>query len=177
MIDAAAETPAEWVMWLPTVNAGLNSLATVLLVLGYRLIRTRREEAHKRTMLTAFGVSVAFLVCYLIYHYEVGSVRFSGPQPVRIVYLMILATHVVLAAAVPFLAVTTIYLGLKDRRVAHRKVARWTFPIWLYVSITGVVIYVMLYHIYPSPGRDSIMPEPGVTSASSSEEVVPMPTP
>lgn len=164
MPDGAVATH-EWVTWLPTVNATLNALATVLLVLGYRLIRARREAAHKRTMLTAFGVSVAFLVCYLVYHFEVGSVRFSGPQPVRAIYLAILLTHVVLAATVPFLAVTTIYLGLKDRRAAHRRVARWTFPIWLYVSITGVVIYLMLYHIYPSPGRDSIIPEPSVTAA------------
>jgi uncharacterized membrane protein YozB (DUF420 family) len=171
MLESAAAMPAEWVAWLPTVNAGLNSLASVLLILGYRLIRARREEAHQRTMLTAFGVSVAFLVCYVIYHLAVGSVRFSGPQPVRVVYLVILATHVVLAAAVPFLAIGTIYLGLKDRRSAHRKLARWTFPIWLYVSITGVVIYVMLYHIYPSPGRDSIIPEPGVTTAPQAESV------
>jgi len=134
---------------LPAVNASLNASATVLLVLGYVLIKLRREEAHKRTMLTAFAVSIVFLVCYLVYHRYAGHVRFGGPSPVREFYYGLLLTHVVLAAAVPFLAVATIYLGLKDRRLAHRRLARWTFPIWLYVSVTGVVIYVMLYHLYP----------------------------
>lgn len=169
MPDLVTEAPPQWVLWLPTVNATLNSLATVLLILGYRLIRLRREEAHKRTMLTAFGVSIAFLACYVVYHLNVLSVRFAGPQPVKAVYLTILISHVILAATVPFLAVTTIYLGLKDRRMAHRKVARWTFPIWLYVSITGVVIYLFLYHIYPAPSPGSIIPEPGVTAAESTE--------
>jgi len=123
----------------------------VLLIWGYRLIkgRPRRETAHKRVMLTAFGVSIAFLVCYLVYHFNVGSVRFTGPSDVRTVYLIILASHVVLAATVPVLAGMTIYLGYRDRRRQHVRWAKWTFPIWLYVSITGVVIYVMLYHLYP----------------------------
>ena len=134
---------------LPAVSASLNALATVLLLVGYVLIKQRREEAHKRTMFAAFAVSIVFLVCYLIYHRYAGHVRFSGPSPVREFYWGLLLTHVVLAATVPFLAVATIYLGLKDQRLAHRRLARWTFPIWLYVSITGVVIYVMLYHLYP----------------------------
>jgi len=169
MPDLVAEAPPQWVLWLPTVNAALNSLATVLLILGYRLIRLRREEAHKRTMLTAFGVSIAFLACYVVYHLHVGSVRFAGPQPVKAIYLTILASHVILAATVPFLAAATIYLGLKAHRVAHRKVARWTFPIWLYVSITGVVIYLFLYHIYPAPSPGSIIPQPAVTAAEPME--------
>jgi uncharacterized membrane protein YozB (DUF420 family) len=136
---------------LPAVNAALNSLATVLLVIGYLLIKARRETAHRNVMLAAFGVSVAFLASYLVYHYHAGSVRFQGPSGVRMVYLAILLTHVVLAATVPFLAGATIYFGLRDRRRAHVRVARWCFPIWLYVSITGVVIYVMLYHLYPPP--------------------------
>lgn len=140
---------------LPAVNATLNGLAAVLLVAGWLLIKARRERAHKNAMLAAFGVSVAFLVCYLVYHYQVGSVKFVGPSGVRTVYLAILLTHVVLAATVPFLAGITIYLGLADRRLRHRQLARWTFPIWLYVSITGVVIYVMLYHLYPPPAEDS----------------------
>lgn len=142
---------------LPAVNAALNSLSTVLLVVGWLLIKARRERAHKIAMLSAFGVSCAFLACYLVYHYHVGSVRFTGPSPVRTVYLIILATHVVLAAAVPFLAGITIYLGLADRRRRHRQLARWTFPIWLYVSVTGVVIYVMLYHLYPPTRQKPIM--------------------
>lgn len=135
---------------LPTLNAALNATATVLLIVGYLLIRQRREQAHKWTMLAAFGTSIAFLISYLVYHFQVRSVPFQGPEPVRTVYFTILISHIILAAAVPVLAIATIYLGLRDRRVAHRRLARWTLPIWLYVSITGVVIYVMLYHLYPS---------------------------
>lgn len=137
---------------LPTINALLNALATVLLVAGYVLIRRRRETAHKAVMFSAFGVSVAFLGCYVTYHVLTEVVRkFPGLPPVSYLYYSILISHIVLAAAVPFLAVTTIYLGLRDRRRPHRRLARWTYPIWLYVSVTGVVIYVMLYHLYPSP--------------------------
>lgn len=142
---------------LPAVNASLNALATVLLVVGWLLIKARRERAHKVTMLTAFGVSCAFLACYLVYHYQVGSVRFGGTGAARTVYLSILASHVVLAASVPFLAGITIYLGLADRRSGHRRLARWTFPIWLYVSVTGVVIYVMLYQLYAPAGAEPII--------------------
>jgi uncharacterized membrane protein YozB (DUF420 family) len=108
-------------------------------------------------MLSAFAVSVAFLACYLVYHYHVGSVPFQGPSGVRRVYLAILLTHIVLAAVVPVLAIATIYLGLTDRRRRHRQLARWTLPIWLYVSVTGVVIYVMLYHLYPAPVEAAII--------------------
>ncbi len=145
------------VHYLPTVNAALNATATLLLVIGWLLIKTGRETAHKRVMLTAFGVSVVFLACYLIYHAQVGSVKFTGPSPVRQIYLTILLTHVVLAALVPFLAARTIYLGLRDRRAEHRRAARWTFPIWLYVSVTGVIVYVMLYLIYPAASPGAIM--------------------
>lgn len=139
---------------LPAADACLNAVAAMLLVIGYRLIKARREMAHKRVMLSAFGVSVAFLACYLTYHIGArltgrGELHFGGPPAVRVVYLVILASHVLLAFTVPFLAIATIYLGYADRRVAHRRLARWTFPIWLYVSITGVVIYVMLYQIFP----------------------------
>jgi len=142
---------------LPAVNASLNALAAVLLVVGWLQIKARREQAHKWCMLSAFVVSIVFLGCYLVYHYHVGSVKFTGPEPVRSLYLAILLTHVVLAALVPFLAGANIYLGLADRREKHRKLARWTFPIWLYVSITGVVIYVMLYHLYPAESQASII--------------------
>ncbi len=137
--------------YLPTVNAALNALATVLLVAGYVQIRRRHELAHRNLMLAAFGVSVLFLVCYVVYHALVGSKPFEHAGLIRPVYYTILLTHVVLAAAVPVLAGVTIYLGLRDRRAAHRRLARWTFPIWLYVSVTGVVIYAMLYHL-PPPG-------------------------
>lgn len=147
---------------LPTVNAGLNLLATVLLLGGYWAIRRRREALHKGLMLTALGASVAFLACYLVYHVQVGSVRFAGPPGVRVVYLAILASHVILAAAVPVLAVVTVYLGIADRRAAHRRWARWTYPIWLYVSVTGVVIYVMLYHVYPPAAEQTIIGPTGI---------------
>jgi uncharacterized membrane protein YozB (DUF420 family) len=142
---------------LPALNAALNALATVLLIIGWLLIKARRERTHKNVMLSAFAVSCAFLTCYLVYHYHVGSVRFAGPSGVRAVYLAILASHVVLAAVVPVLAAVTIFLGLTDRRAKHRRLARWTLPIWLYVSITGVVIYVMLYQLYPSPPKTPII--------------------
>ena len=142
---------------LPAVNATLNGLSGVLLVTGWVLIKRHHERAHMWTMLVAFGVSCVFLTCYLVYHYHVGSVPFVGPSAVRVAYLVMLASHVVLAAMVPFLAGITIYLGLSDRRKKHRQLARWTFPIWLYVSVTGVVIYVMLYHLYPPAGQEPII--------------------
>lgn len=134
---------------LPAVNASLNALATVLILAGYWFIRQRREQAHKVTMLAAFGVSVAFLVCYVIYHLHHLSKSFAGPSPVREVYYAILLSHVLLAMTVPVLTVGTIVYGLLDRRERHRAWARWTLPIWLYVSATGVIIYLLLYRLYP----------------------------
>lgn len=139
---------------LPHLNASLNGLAAILLVTGYLLIRQRRELAHRRVMLASFAVSVAFLASYLFYHAQVGSTRFPQypPAVIRTFYLIVLFSHIVLAAAVPVLAVITIGFGLLDRRIAHRRLARWTLPIWLYVSITGVVVYLMLYHFFPPDG-------------------------
>ena len=132
---------------LPALNATLNSCAVVLLLWGYVLIRKRRIRAHRRVMTGAFSVSVAFLVSYLIYHAQVGSVRFQRTGAIRTVYLSILLTHTVLAAAVPFLAGITLYRGLRGDYERHRRIARWTLPIWLYVSVTGVVVYWMLYRM------------------------------
>ena len=132
---------------LPTVNAVLNGLAATLLVTGFVLIRSGRREAHRRVMTAAFACSILFLVSYLVYHAEVGSVRFQGTGGVRTAYLSILLTHTVLAAAVPFLAVTTLVLARRERFESHRRLARVTLPIWLYVSVTGVVIYLMLYRM------------------------------
>ena len=148
--------PPSIVQILPHVNASLNGIATILLVVGYVLIRQRREVAHRRAMLSCFGVSVLFLVSYLVYHAFAGSKRFPDypPEVVRVGYLAILFSHIVLAALVPFLALITIVLGLRDRRTAHRKFARWTFPIWLYVSITGVIVYFMLYQLYPPKNEE-----------------------
>jgi uncharacterized membrane protein YozB (DUF420 family) len=132
---------------LPAVNASLNATAAVLLVWGYILIRRRSIAAHRRVMLAAFATSSVFLCCYLVYHYNVGSVRFPRTGIVRTVYLSILATHTALAAAVPPLAIITLSRGLRERFDRHRKIARWTLPVWLYVSVTGVVVYWMLYRM------------------------------
>ncbi len=131
---------------LPLLNAALNTAATVLLVCGYVAIRRGQERRHRNLMLAALVVSVLFLGSYLLHHWHAGHVRFPGQGAARAVYLVILASHVVLAAVVPVLALAVVYLGLRDRRRAHRRLARWTLPIWLYVSITGVVIYLMVYH-------------------------------
>jgi len=136
---------------LALANALLNAVATVLLVAGYVLIRSRRETAHKRVMLTAFGVSVVFLVVYLWHHALHGSVSFQGTGTARYGYLGLLLTHVVMAAMVPFLAVWTISLGLQNDRPRHRRWAKITFPIWLYVSVTGVIVYLLNYVLFPQP--------------------------
>ncbi len=137
---------------LPTVNASLNAAAGVLLVVGWALIKGRRERAHARVMLAAFVTSIAFLTSYVVYHLQVHHREFSGPSSIRPIYLTILISHVLLAATVPFLAGRTIWLAVADRRPAHRRLAWWTLPIWLYVSVTGVLIYAMLYHLYPAAG-------------------------
>jgi len=130
---------------LPAINASLNAISGVLLVIGYALMRARRIDLHRRVMIAAFFTSSLFLVCYLIYHAQVGSVRFTREGIVRPVYFTILITHVTLAAAVLPLAIITLTRGLKGRYPRHRAIARWTFPIWLYVSVTGVLVYVLLY--------------------------------
>ena len=132
---------------LPALNALLNGLAATFLVVGYVLIRQGRRGAHRLAMLTAFGCSIAFLTSYLYYHSQVGSVRFQGTGGIRTLYFAILISHTLLAAAVPFLAGVTLYRALRERFAQHRALARWTLPIWLYVSVTGVVIYWMLYHL------------------------------
>jgi putative membrane protein len=134
---------------LPVVNACLNATSTVLLLIGYRFIRTGRRVAHKRTMLSALVTSSLFLISYLVYHYNVGSVRFTGTGVIRGVYFAILVSHTILAATVPPLAIVTLVRALRERFDKHRRIARWTLPIWLYVSITGVAVYVMLYRLYP----------------------------
>jgi len=130
---------------LPAVNASLNALSGILLACGYTLMRQRRIELHRRFMIAAFAASSLFLVCYVIYHAQVGSVPFPRQGFVRLVYFVILITHVVMAATVPPLAIITLTRGLKGRYPQHRRIARWTFPIWMYVSVTGVLVYVLLY--------------------------------
>ena len=134
---------------LPAVNAILNGSAAILLLRGYSLIRAGKREQHKKTMLAAFSVSTIFLICYLVYHANVGAVYFQKTGFIRYVYLTILFTHTVLAATVPVLAIITLRRALKAEKTGdfkrHRRIARWTLPIWLYVSVTGVVVYLMLY--------------------------------
>jgi len=130
---------------LPAVNASLNALSGVLLLTGYALIRTRRIGQHRRCMIAAFVTSSVFLACYIVYHAQVGSMPFTRRGLVRPLYFTILVTHVTLAATVPPLALMTLSRGLKGRYPQHVRLARWTFPIWLYVSVTGVLVYVLLY--------------------------------
>ena len=130
---------------LPAVNATLNGISAVLLVAGYLCIRSGRRTAHQRCMLGALGVSALFLVCYVIYHLEAGSKPFEEQGSIRIAYFTILITHVVLAATIVPLALVTATRALRGRFDRHVRIARWTLPIWLYVSVTGVVIYAMLY--------------------------------
>jgi uncharacterized membrane protein YozB (DUF420 family) len=130
---------------LPAVNATLNALSGVLLLIGYGFMRAGRIQQHRRVMIGAFVTSSVFLLCYIVYHAQVGSVRFTRQGLVRPLYFTILITHVALAATVPPLAIITLSRGLKGRYPKHRAIARWTFPIWLYVSVTGVLVYVLLY--------------------------------
>lgn len=130
---------------LPTLNAALNGICTVLLVLGYRHIRAGRIQQHRRTMLTAFATSVVFLISYLVYHAQVGSKPYTGEGVLRIVYFSILIPHIILAAAVVPLALLTLRRGLIRDDARHRKIAKITLPIWLFVSVTGVIVYAMLY--------------------------------
>jgi uncharacterized membrane protein YozB (DUF420 family) len=132
---------------LPALNAVLNSISLVLLLNGYRLIRQGRREEHRRMMLAAFSVSALFLLSYLIYHFQVGSVKFQKQGAIRTVYFAILISHTVLAAGVGILAPLTLFRALQKRFPAHRKIARITFPLWAYVSVTGVVVYLMLYRM------------------------------
>ena len=132
---------------LPALNATLNGIAGVLLAIGYVMIRQRRRQAHRAFMIAAFATSALFLVSYTIYHSQAGSRPFQGQGPIRTVYFAILISHVVLAAAVLPLAIVTLVRGLRARFDAHARLARRTLPIWLYVSVTGVLVYLMLYRM------------------------------
>lgn len=132
---------------LPTVNAFLNACATVCLVAGWINIRAGRVDAHRASMVAALACSTLFLISYVVYHYNVGSKPFEGTGVLRLIYFTILITHVILAAAIVPLVVMTVSRALKDQFARHRAIARWTLPLWLYVSVTGVVVYVMLYQL------------------------------
>jgi len=135
---------------LPAVNAALNSLSAVFLFTGFLLIKSGKRDAHRACMLAAVSCSVFFLISYLIYHSQVGSVAFKGQGWIRPVYFAILLSHTILAAAVVPLVLITLRRALRQNFAAHRRIARWTFPIWMYVSVTGVVVYWMLYWLVPS---------------------------
>ena len=132
---------------LPAVNATLNALATVLLVSGWLLISQGKVEQHRRCMLAAFATSALFLASYLVYHFNVGSVAFTGQGSLRILYFTILISHIILAIVILPMALITLVRALRAQFDAHRRIARWTLPLWLYVSITGVIVYVMLYQM------------------------------
>ena len=132
---------------LPTLNAALNAVSALLLLVGFALVRAGRREAHRNAMLAALTTSTLFLASYLVYHLDVGSVRFARSGPIRTVYLAILASHTVLAAAIVPLVLVTLARALAGRFEEHRRLARVTLPLWVYVSVTGVVIYWMLYRL------------------------------
>jgi len=134
---------------LPAVNAGLNTASAILLVLGYFFIRRGNRQAHQRCMVAAFAVSCLFLACYLTYHAQMPRTVFREPQWFRPIYLVILLSHTVLAAAIVPLALMTLYRAWNGQFERHQRIARWTWPIWMYVSVTGVLIYFLLYHIFP----------------------------
>ncbi len=142
---------------LVTINAVLNSIATVLLIAGWIFISQGNWRAHRVAMVAACIVSAIFLGCYLTYHYLVGHVPFTGQGLIRTVYFTILISHIVLAVLVPILAIAMFSLAFSGKWAAHRRLGKITLPIWLYVSITGVIIYLLLYHIYPQPAGDPIL--------------------
>ena len=135
---------------LPHVNAVLNATSTVLLLAGFVLIRSGRRDLHRKVMITALVVSSVFLICYLIYHFTAPVFVYRGPEWSRPVYFALLISHVVLATVVTPMIAVTAWRSLHGDFVRHRAIARWTYPIWLYVTVTGVVIYVILYHLYPT---------------------------
>ena len=134
-----------WYEALPHLNATLNALSAILLVSGYVAIRRQNKARHAALMVASFAVSVLFLTSYLIYHYQAGHKPYEGEGLVQVFYFTVLISHVILAAVVPILAIITLRLAFRGKFERHRRIARWTLPIWLYVSVTGVVVYLMLY--------------------------------
>ncbi|MGH8011344.1 MAG: DUF420 domain-containing protein [Candidatus Binataceae bacterium] len=137
--------------WLAPLNSILNAIAAVLLVAGFYCIRRKWIRAHRMFMLSAFAVSIAFLISYLTYHYHVGDVHFQGYGWVRPAYFTLLISHIILATVIVPLVLVTLWYALRGRFSSHRRIAHWTWPIWIYVSITGVLVYLMVYRLYP-PG-------------------------
>jgi putative membrane protein len=140
----------EYISFLPHLNAILNSTSAILLIAGYRFIRKGRINAHRNCQLAAFTTSTLFLISYLTYHYYHGATRFPGQGIVRPIYFAILITHTTLAVVIVPMILLTLYRAVRLDFIRHKRIARWTLPLWLYVSITGVIVYLMLYHLYPS---------------------------
>jgi uncharacterized membrane protein YozB (DUF420 family) len=140
----------EYISYLPHLNACLNSTSALLLILGYSFIRSGKINAHRTCQLAALGVSIVFLASYLTYHFNHGATKFTGQGLVRTFYFIILTSHTILAVVIVPLVIITFYRAFRQDFVRHRKIARVTLPLWLYVSVTGVVVYLMLYQIYPS---------------------------
>lgn len=147
MIPQTLQVPPQYAIF-PKINAALNGASTVLLLIGYALIRNRKIAAHRAVMISALVSSSLFLTSYVYYHVHVGSVRFQGQGWSRPIYFTILISHVVLAIAIVPLVIITLSRALRERFDRHRAIARWTYPLWLYVSITGVIVYFMLYHLF-----------------------------
>jgi uncharacterized membrane protein YozB (DUF420 family) len=141
----------EYISYLPHVNAFLNATSAVFLIAGYRFIRALRIDAHRKCQVAAFLTSTVFLISYLVYHYFHGESRFLGQGLVRPLYFTILISHVILAIVIVPLILITLYRAARGDFIRHKRIARWTLPLWLYVSVTGVIVYLMLYHIYPTP--------------------------
>lgn len=137
---------------LPAVNALLNATSAIVLVAGFIAIKRRRRNLHRGLMLSAVGVSTLFLASYLYYHSQAGTTRFTGQGWIRPVYFTILTSHTILAMIIVPLVIATLYLALRQRFPVHRRIARFTLPVWLYVSVTGILVYLMLYQWYPGPG-------------------------
>ena len=140
----------DYISYLPHLNAILNSTSALLLVNGFRFIRRGQIQAHRNCQLTALFTSTLFLISYLTYHYYHGATRFTGQGIVRPFYFALLTSHTILAVVIVPLVVITIYRAARGDFLRHRNIARWTLPLWLYVSVTGVIVYFMLYHLYPS---------------------------
>ena len=138
---------------LPAVNASLNTLSTIFLTAGYIFIRRQRQVAHRNCMIAAVISSALFLTCYLIYHYNAGRTVFRDPAWFRPIYLLILLTHTILAVVIVPMVLMTLYRAARRQFEAHKRISRWTWPIWMYVSITGVLIYFLLYQIFPQGAR------------------------
>lgn len=141
----------EYIPYLPHVNAFLNATSALLLIAGYRFIRKLRVDAHRRCQVSAVITSTLFLISYLTYHYYHGDTQFLGQGFVRPFYFAILISHVILAIVIVPLVLITVYRAARRDFIRHKRIARWTLPLWLYVSVTGVIVYLMLYHIYPTP--------------------------